>query len=281
MEKTVRVTSSSENHLNSNNVSDGVEMILSQSIEDLSKRWFRSRLSALKSFKIDSEESFFKEINELPETQYEDLLKIIFLNSRNLGLGYQKQYNLAWERTDFSRHLQRLGSPCLNGDWENRISANVLTRLGCDQGRQIGSRYCQYWREAIDGLVAGLGDDTGYMRHSSVVVGDQNCTDVFYQDEVVPTDALWSNEMRWGPLSIEMKEKLATIEKKFERMKVSLSFLGLSEKNLFYKLEAKENLTCGTSGAIYRGLLEKWVENNFPSFRLKDASPVAVYGEKT
>lgn len=260
---------------------ESIETVLKQSISELSQRWLRCRVSALKSIKIDNENLFFEKMHELSDSEYEELLKIVFLNSRNLGLSYQKKLDIVWERVDFARHFASLGSPCAQGEWDIRSTSNVLTRKGCVGGRQFGARYCQYWREAIDGLVSGLGDDTGYMRHSCISVNDEVCVDVFYQEESIPTDAIWRNEMRWGPLPAELKEKLLHLEKKFERMKVGLSFLGLSEKNLFYKLEPKENLTCGTSGTIYRGLLEKWIEENAPYLQLKDASPVAVYGEKT
>lgn len=251
-------------------------------IEDLSDRWQRARETACnKIFAIRKrEDEFLLDLNILDEQQFEDLLKSLFLNSRNLGLSYQKSKNLTWEKSDFNKFASRLGSPCLSGDWELKPTAHVLSRDGCDAGKSMGRRYCQYWREAIDGLVTGISDDVGFVRNSSVSVNDHKCIDVFFDDESSPTDAIWTNSNKWGALPESIKADLDRIQQKFNDMKIDLKFLGLSEKNLLYKLEPKENLTCGSAGTIYRSQLEKLVKEKFPDFNLKDASPVAVYGER-
>ncbi|NJM09467.1 MAG: hypothetical protein HC883_00770 [Bdellovibrionaceae bacterium] len=216
----------------------------------------------------------------LEEGQFEEFLKSVFLNSRNLGLSYQKANNLTWEKSDFSAFAKDLGSPCLGGVWDKKTSAHVLSRGGCGSGKSAGQRFCQYWREAIDGLVIGISDDVGFVRNSSVGVGDDSCVDVFYDDESIPTDAIWDNANKWGALPNEIRGELELIELKFGEMKIDLKFLGLSERNLLYKLEPKENLTCGSAGSIYRSHLEKLIKEKFPRYGLKDASPVAVYGER-
>lgn len=252
-------------------------------IQELRERWFRSRVAALKKIfnQVLSEDDFFLNINLQSEEDFEQLLKLIFLNSRNLGISYQKLYQLTWEKKDFTVFLKKLGSPCLLGDWDEKNTAHVLSRNGCNQGKLSGSRYCQYWREAIDGLVVGISDDVGFVRNSSIAAGDETCIDVFFDEEANPTDAIWNNSDKWGVLPEEIKLELSKIEQKFLEMKIDLKFLGLSEKNLTYKLEPKENLTCGTAGNLYRSHLEKLVKEKFPLLNLKDASPVAVYGERT
>jgi len=198
-----------------------------------------------------------------------------------LGLGYQRAYRIKWERRDFSVLGASLGSPCLAGSWEEKQTAHVLSRSGCVGGTRGGRRFCQYWREAIDGLVAGISDEVGYVRNSSISIGDSQCLDVFFDEEASPTDAIWRNSNKWGELPPVILPDLDSIQKKFSEMKIDLKFLGLSEKMLTYKLEPKENLTCGSAGTVYRNHLEKLVREKFPSFSLKDASPVAVYGERT
>lgn len=256
-------------------------MDVENTILELSDRWLRAREAAFKKvFSKDKTESeFLTDIGRVEQTQFEELLKSVFLNSRNLGLSYQKANNLTWEKSDFTTFAKDLGSPCLGGIWEKKTSAHVLSRQGCS-GKSVGQRYCQYWREAIDGLVVGISDDVGFVRNSSVGVGDDSCVDVFYDDESSPTDAIWNNANKWGVLPEEIKADLELIQHKFNEMKIDLKFLGLSEKNLLYKLEPKENLTCGSAGNIYRGHLEKLVKEKFPLYGLRDASPVAVYGER-
>lgn len=260
-----------------------VSISVENTILDLKSRWLRAREYSISKViaTANSEISFFFEINLISEEVFEDLLKVIFLNSRNLGLSYQKAKNLSWERIEFINYAKSLGSPCLNGEWEQRSTASVLTRKGCKEGIQLGHRYCQYWREAIDGLVIGLSEDIGFVRNNTVTIEDDLCVDIFYDDESIPTDAIWNNSNKWGQLPPAIQSDLATIEQKFNEMKVDLKFLGLSEKTLYYKLEPKENLTCGTAGNIYRNHLEGLIKEKFPLIKLKDASPVAVYGESS
>lgn len=250
-------------------------------IPDLKNRWLRAREASFQKVfaRYQSENEFLSELNCINEEQFEELLKAVFLNSRNLGVSYQRAKNLTWEKSDFTSFARDLGSPCLNGSWEQKISAHVLSREGCSGGKSAGQRYCQYWRESIDGFVVGISDEVGFVRNSSLSVGDGSCVDVFFDEESSPTGALWNNIYKWGALPEEIKMELDLIEQKFNEMKIDLKFLGLSEKNLLYKLEPKEHLTCGSAGNIYRSHLEKLVKEKFPLFNLKDASPVAVYGE--
>ncbi|MBK9294782.1 MAG: hypothetical protein IPM57_10140 [Oligoflexia bacterium] len=251
-------------------------------IQDIRNRWQRAREAAYKKTFIDqkAETEYVYTLNGLGEDKFEDFLKQIFLNSRNLGLSYQKSKGLIWEKSDFTDFVDKLGVPCLIGTWEIKTTAHVLNRKGCEGGESIGSRYCQYWREAIDGLVTGISDEVGFVRNSSISVHDDKCVDVFYDQEPSPTESIWKNTNKWGALPENIKEELVSIELKFSEMKMDLKFLGLSEKKLLYKLEPKENLTCGSVGAIYRKQLEKLIKEKFPLFSLKDASPVAVYGER-
>ena len=264
-----------------------IEEIIETSLNELTVRWQQARRAAfpesLRQFGSESEILF--ELKNLRPEDFEEVLKKVFLNSRNLGMSYVKRHRLVWDLTDVKKNFSRLGSPCLQGDWELRLQndqANVavLRRDGCASGASHGAHACQYWREAIDGLVMGLCESERFARHESVTSGDSSCVDVFYVDEVTPTDSLWQNPHRWGPIADDMKGPLKEIEESFARMKVQLQFLGISENQLFYKLEAKENQTCGTTGDIYRTHLTQSLHKVFPHLQLKDASPLAVYGEK-
>lgn len=255
---------------------------VASTIPDLAARWKMARESAFRNVTAETktEKVIFAGLNDLEESKFEDLLKLVFLNSRNLGISYQKAKNFVWERDDFVLFLQELGSPCLQGSWERRPTAAVLSRHGCESGRTLGQRSCQYWREAIDGLVMGISDEVGFARNQSICTQHDDCVDVFYEEEASLTDAIWGNTNRWGLLPDSVKSDLAAIEKKYRELKIDLKFLGIKEKDLFYKLEPKENLTCGSAGTIYRLKLEELVKDKFPDLTLKDASPIAVYGER-
>lgn len=258
-----------------------ISSTIQSSIEPLRRRWKGAREAAVFKFTgLGSEDEFFDNINIVSDEDFESVVKELFLNSRKLGLGYQRANQLTWERDEFVQYLPSLGSPCAKGAWLKKEKASVLVRGGCINGTRLGTRYCQYWREAFDGLVLGLSEDVGYVRHSSIGAGDARCEDIIYDDEASPTDAIWTNPYRWGELPVDMRSDLHEIEKRFDDLKIDLKFLGVAEQNLFYKLEPKENLTCGSAGTIYRSHLEKIVKEKFPNLRLKDASPVAVYGEK-
>lgn len=251
-------------------------------IIELSQRWQRARISAIGKISGDSSEEEFLQLADcLSEEQFESLLKAIFLNSRNLGLSYKKAHNLYWEKSDFVQHLHRMGSPCFQGKWTANDKTISLVRDGCADGRCLGARYCQYWREALDGLVMGICEDLAFVRYSSINSGETQCEDVIYDDEASQTDGIWKSPHRWGMLPDGVRDALGSVRETFREMKVELTFLGLSENNIYYKIESKENLTCGPVGSLYRTKLSRMVKEKYPEFQLRDASPVAVYGEKT
>ncbi len=256
------------------------ENLVYSSIPDLKNRWQKSRLAV-----IADESVFFQKIHELSESEFDDILKKIFLNSRNLGRGYQKQFQISWELTDISKYFMALGVPCISGQWKSKSNAIILSRAGCDSVRSNSitpHRICQYWRESIDGLVMGLCDHERYARHqckyiNTNAVGDskiynQLCEDVFYREEE-------KDYFQWSSLPQEMQPALQQLQEKFHHLKVKLTFLGLAENQLFYRLESGEVSSCGTAGTLFKDLLTNNIKKIFPELTLKDASPIAVISE--
>lgn len=253
-----------------------------ESLPDLDARWKLARISAIMKVKpIDNEDLFLSSLSSYEKEDFENVLKGVFLNSRKLGVSYQRYTQITWERSDFKKYFQFLKSPCLQGNWESKKNGDALVRNGCSEGKSYGSLYCQYWREALDGLVLGLSDDAGYARHSAITSGDKTCLDVFYEDQKHLTDAIWSNEHRWGELPSEIIPQLDDMKLEFQKLGIELDFLGVKESELYYKLESKKHLICGATGNIYRHMLEKKTSEFLPNLKLKDASPVAVYGERS
>jgi hypothetical protein len=126
----------------------------------------------------------------------------------------------------------------------------------------------------------GICENERYARSHCLSVGDQICEDVFYSDlpshNSTTSVSYWKSPYRWGAIPENMKSALDEIEAKFKSLKVQLSFLGVLENQLFYKLEAGEVNTCGASGPLFKELLFKSIKKQFPNIQLKDASPVAV-----
>ena len=160
---------------------DLIELPLN-SVDDLAVRWRAARFSAFKNSShppMNSEDEYLGIINSGDEAQFDELLKRVFLNSRSLGMSYQKTFGLVWDLGDIARFSRDLRSPCLQGTWEHSASARQLTRSGCTGGSEGGLRECQYWREAIDGLVTGLCENERFVRHECVAAGNSQCVDVF------------------------------------------------------------------------------------------------------
>ncbi|MBW7874611.1 MAG: hypothetical protein H3C47_01330 [Candidatus Cloacimonetes bacterium] len=243
----------------------------------------RARVSAYNQVihvKMSSESEVIASLNELEVEQFEQLLNQLFLNSSQLGRGYQKHIGLSWEKEDFQNHLSSFAIPCFAGNWIVKPKAVALLRTGCKTGQDFGSRACQYFRESIDGLVLGLSDEVGYARHHSVMSGDTTCKDVFFNEEPIPTDAMWRNPDRYAPASENMQVELDLLVHEFDRQKMKLSFLGLLENALVYKMEPKEAVGCSASVSFFRNLLIQKIKQKFPHLTLRDASPISVYGER-
>lgn len=220
---------------------------------------------------------------------FENALKKVFLNSRNLGQSYQKKYQFSWELSDLKNELGNLNVDCLKGQIIKQNNAIVLQRNGCEfcqtnkDKLYVTKNICQFWREAIDGLIMGLCENERYVRNHSLSVNDSFCQDIFFSEDIAEQKnkpvSYWKNPYRWGSIPSTMAASLKDIENKFSDLKVNLTFLGMAENQLFYKLESGQVNTCGVSGTLFKNLLEKNVKNCFPNIELKDATPVAVISE--
>lgn len=255
-----------------------------EAVLDLARRWQESRISAIRESggqDVMEESQLGSFLSGLSSEDYESLLKRVFLKSRNLGVSYQRHYKLVWELSDLRHQLGQMGSPCLSGNWEGKSEqASTLVRTGCQPGQVAGARFCQYWRESIDGLVMGLCESERYARHACITAGDSQCQDVFYIDDQTSMSRTVPNELRWGPLPEVKRKELATIQEKFQNMKVDLVFLGVSENKLYYRMESRDALSCGSAGNIMRTHLENLVSAVWQGVILHDASPLAVLGEQ-
>lgn len=260
-----------------------IDEVVLESLSDLKDRWKRARCRAFKDVSPmnSSEDELLRSISNLSDFDFENILKNVYLNSQKLGRSYQKAFGLSWERQDFVRHLADLDSPCGKGNWSDFVDASSLVRAGCSGGKTFGSRFCQYWREAFDGLVTGLSEKERFVRHHSVMVGDSECLDVIYTENIAVSAELWKNHNKWGAIPSEIVTNLLKVEQKFRQMSAEITFLGIREKTLFYRIDSISGKTCGGGFSFVRAYLEKTLKEQFLDLAFKDVSPVSVFGDKS
>ncbi len=253
-------------------------------------RWCRARIAALKEVlnlnalsELSSSPDVYysnerKLLNAIQEEDKERALRSVFDNSRKFGISLSKYYRLSWELEDIRDVLSRSVIPCAQGRWEEREHAVTVRRQGCSAQEEIGSFLCTWFRESIDGLIMGVGQDERFARHASVGHGDSECLDVYFTE----TLTLNASQLRFAPVPPHVLVKLEPIQRVFEDMGARLVFAGFSERTLFYKVESKDTKPlCGTTGRLLHQRLYKLVHEIFPDFRMQDLSPLAVYAEGT
>lgn len=260
-----------------------IDEIVSGSLAELKDRWKKARCRAFKDVRPlnSSEDELLCCISNFSDFDFEKILKNVFLNSQKLGRSYQKAFGLSWERQDFVRYLSDLDSPCGKGSWSEFIDASSWVRTGCHGGKAYGSRFCQYWREAFDGLVMGLSENERFVRHQSIMAGDAECLDIIYTESTDTSTSVWENQNKWGRIPHEIASDLSMVEQKFRHMHAEIKFLGVRERILYYRVESIGGKSCGGGISVIRAFLEKTLKEMFPDLTSQDASPVAVYGGKS
>jgi hypothetical protein len=121
----------------------------------------------------------------------------------------------------------------------------------------------------------GLGDEQRLVRHQSAGHGDPLCVDVLFDDGPVKKAG-----ERYAPVPEHVRARLAPVITLFTRLGATLTFEGLNEGVLHYRLESADPL-CGDTGRVARERLTREVARRFPGLSLQDSSPLAVYAEGT
>ena len=258
--------------------------------EDFLSRWKRARVDGLRSLfpegaPVDlGEEELLARSGEF-DTQL--LLRRVFDQSRKFGLSASRFLGLTFEISDL---VEILGSatPCVGGQWKKHNAAYVLERPGCASFRSLGPIACDYWREALDGLVMGVGENERFTRHRSAGHGDSECVDILFREEfavprVAKSDggAETRQSPKYGKLSDEMTEKMESLVVRFKRMKIDLVLAGLSEGTLYYRLDPEKGVLCGAAGKLMHDTFVRDARILYPDLKVLDVAPLAVYGGAT
>jgi len=247
-------------------------------VADFDRRWRLARFSAIGACLGESAPSGWSDLSEpeaislVPVEKAEHLLTLVFDQCRRLGQGVVRHFGLVWELADLREVLSLSGSACMSGQWRSHQDAIVLERTGCDGVRGAGRLLCDYWREAVDGLVTGTGEEERLARHASVGHGDFTCTDVLYRDTAA------ASSPRWAPVTHEVSSALKATIEQMARSGLRVELKGIAEGTLFYTLESATGAVCGTGGKLVRETFARAVETRFPGLQSRDITPLAVYG---
>ncbi len=252
-------------------------------LEEFQGRWMSARIRCLQVVLGESStatpniQSEVELLTLISPEQRDVILRAIFDTSRAFSLSAARYFRVRFELQDFSALLSASDIPCISGRWQPKNSAFILSRRGCEGVRQQlaenASLYCDYWREALDGLVMGLGEYERFTRHSSYGHGDSECLDILYSEADEKCN-------RFAEIPFEVSSKLAGVQERFLKQGVSLTFDGLSEGTLYFRMLAQGRAVCGAGGRLFQTSLIEEIRNIFPGVALQDVSPLAVYGEK-
>lgn len=245
-------------------------------LSDFLSRWQRARMDALASSGVHATAGDFREnvaILDVPVERRESVLRAVFECSRKLGRSLALYLGIAAEPEDIRTILVGSGIGCFSGNWSGSGEQLKVTRFGCERPARADSFFCDYWREAADGLVMGLGDEMRFWRHRSLGRGNDLCMDV-----ISPTP---DEASRWERVPEEVVRAVGPVRERLARSGVELSLKGTSEGALIYSLSSSSGPLCGPGGKLIHDSFAREVASRCDGLRVQDASPLAVYGGAT
>lgn len=217
-------------------------------LDELRERFRHARRAALRhTLEESSAEETEVALRERATTvDASNMERYVFENSRAVGLGYVRFHKVRVGLAELPKILSVLDSPCFEGvfSFESEEPSLRLLRDGCED-----SAHCNFWREALAGLVVGL---TGLVvsRHESRGAGCARCVDAIHPRVDGPS--------AFAPLSEELLQDLSPICDTVRRFdpSASLQFLGSREGVIYYLLSRKPGGT-SLSTVIERAALKR------------------------
>lgn len=199
----------------------------------------------------------------------EGILRLVFDHSRKLGASLARYSARVWSVFEITELLRDTRLACLTGSWRRETGGALsLVRSGCPTG--AGRFACAYWREAVDGLVMGVGGEARFARHRSLGAGNDGCHDVFYDQRLT--------EYRLGQVPLEIESILLPVCRRLAESGVNLEMHGYAESTLYYRLAGKDIAPCGTGRQLLLNAFYRKANAHFPGVKLVDSSPRAVMG---
>jgi hypothetical protein len=237
-------------------------------LDDLFDRFTRARRSALaKVYEGEPPSDEVTALVELREARWEEALKQVYLATWRLGRGAARVAGGPIRLAEMADRLRAgRGVPCLAGRWRAEGAAVVRESPGCAEGVMGGARVCDWYREALDGLVSGLGQEIGFARRASLGRCGSHCEDVLFDDS--------APELRLAPVPTFILEHVAHPIRRLDEEGIELRLLGLAENRLYVTF-ARRSGGCGVP-RLYFDLLADHLRERFPEIELRDATPRAM-----
>ncbi len=239
---------------------------------DLAERWRRARRAALtatvapRSTIEGDEELLARALQE----DRKGALRRVFDNSLRLGTSFARYHDHELSLEELPALLPQLGAPCLSCRYRpcETEPALFLEQSRCDAAT-LGAGACDWWKEAIEGLVLGVTGGIFYTRHASAGHGGGVCVGVLYIDPESP--------LRFGPIPEVMREALEGVRRTARTFHSSLDveFLGMNEGVLFYRIRRRG---CDETPLNAQSLVERGIHRRFPGVVLREVSERSVLG---
>ncbi len=241
-------------------------------LQDLAMRWRFARRAALKgSLAPEEHDADRSEDDMVRAAMARDpalTQRAVFENSKRLGRGLAAVLGRDVAVAELDSILAELGVECAKRACQPSADETgvMLHRRPC---QAKGASWCDYWSEAIHGLVLGLTGGAFFSRHASAGHSERGCVDAVYLDPKSP--------LRFGPLPEELVGPLTNI---IDRARVfnsskAVRILGLCERTLFIEASG------GTDGLDVVAMVTRDVNRVFPNYRVVDATPAAVLSRPT
>lgn len=269
-------------------------------LKEFVQRWQKARINALEKTQIRepvcgtateevSSQSFYETaseekysfseeerlLEEMSLERQDEALSAVFLNSRKLAQSFSRHENIFFELPDFASLANQSEIPCFQGNWKSHNGALVLERSQCSFASRAKEFACTYWREALDGIVMGLGEEERSARHGCARIDGGQCVDILF----VEGKSLTGKSKHFGEIPSQMVTNLGEIKDQFlTNMKTEIEFVGYSAGTLYFHFP--KGLTCGSGSIFYTALLGK-IKSKYPEIKLQDISPRAVLGVET
>jgi len=264
-------------------------------LDDFLSRWKRARSFGLRSLLAETdllaqldEEELFALVREIDPQL---VLRAVFDQSRKFGLSASRYLGLTFEISDLADILAQSTLPCIGGRWKKHNAAYVRERSGCATFKTFGSLSCDYWREALDGLIMGVGENERFTRHRSVGHGDSECLDILFTEEFIVPRVVSQEEsvhstqpprsQKYGKISNQMTAAFTPVVAKFKKNNINLVLAGLSEGILYYRMDSEKGVLCGAAGKLMHDNFLRDTQKIYPSLKCIDVAPLAVYGGPT
>jgi hypothetical protein len=201
------------------------------------------------------------------QVQAEQELRKAFDAGRNSGLQLKGENLDPLSCTEIALILERSGLPCISGPWQE-IEPGVmrLKRVPC---QRENTHICDVWRESVDGLVMGAGENARYSRHSSFADPGPACIDMLYPEDQ-PQWRLAAVPEAYQPLLENLNAELA-------KYQAEIHVLGYAERQLFYQLKDHHPALAGRRQGFLELSLQKWLSESEPRLKLVEMSPRAVW----